>query len=97
MRAPGVKVRDNARWSMRENPTTFRRELGQIPAWDAETGALMTHLEGLLGSLEPAALPDEDHDREAKPTRTHIPKEWPSALPESHVKVAASLHVVQCA
>lgn len=73
---PDAKFRDKVFKSMRENLTTLRRELGQMPAWDVMTAALIRNFEKPLGSLTPATLPDGLADQIADLAETHTTEDW---------------------
>jgi lipoate-protein ligase A len=59
LRVPDEKFRDKVYKSMRENLSTIKRELGQIPSRESLNASLATRFEKVLGPLERAEL---DHE-----------------------------------
>lgn len=76
LRVPDAKFRDKVFKSLRENLTTLRRELGQAPAWETMTTALVRNFEVALGPLAPAPLPDAVRDEVDALAQTHTTEEW---------------------
>jgi lipoate-protein ligase A len=76
LRVPDAKFRDKVFKSLRENLTTLKRELGQVPAWEAMTAALVRNYETVLGSLTPAALPESVRRKVAELAQTHTTEDW---------------------
>jgi lipoate---protein ligase len=73
---PDAKFRDKVFKSLRENLTTLRRELGQVPSWETMIAALAQNFETALGSLSPETLPPEVHQKVAELAETHTTEEW---------------------
>ena len=101
---PDAKFRDKVFKSMRENLTTLCRELGQIPAWDAMTAALIQNFEVVLGGLTPATLPESLGSQVAELTQTHTSDDWllkpgnrlrERASADRKVKIAEGVEVTQ--
>ncbi len=76
LRVPDAKFRDKVFKSLRENLTTLRRELEQVPPWEAMTVTLIRNFEVALGPLTPATLPHGVHDQVAELAQTHTTEEW---------------------
>jgi lipoate-protein ligase A len=76
LRVPDAKFRDKVFKSLRENLTTLRRELGQVPAWETMTAALVRNFEVALGPLSPAPLPEAVRDQMEALAHTHTTEEW---------------------
>ena len=72
LRVPDAKFRDKVFKSMRENLTTLKRELDEIPSWDLVTSILAQNFGKLLDPLIPAELPDVVREKAAElaPDRT---------------------------
>lgn len=56
LKVPDEKFRDKIHKSMKENLTTVKRELGEVPPREEITGILISQFERLLGKLEPVDL-----------------------------------------
>jgi lipoate-protein ligase A len=100
LHVPDAKFRDKVQKSLRENLTTLRRELGQIPRWDAMTASLVSNFEKVLGTLVPAPLPAEVHYCAAELARTHTTEEWlfrpaTRTREDRQVKIASGVHVLR--
>jgi lipoate-protein ligase A len=76
LRVPDAKFRDKVFKSLGENLTTLRRELGQVPNWEAMTDTLVRNFETALGPLEPAQLPQSVHHTASELARTHTTEDW---------------------
>ena len=76
LRVPDAKFRDKVFKSLRENLTTLARELGQVPAWETMTAALVRNFEAVLGPLSPATLPVSVGDKVAELAQTHTTEAW---------------------
>lgn len=76
LRVPDAKFRDKVHKSLRENLTTLKRELGQVPAWETMIAALMRNFEAVLGPLTPATLPATVHKKVAELAQTHTTEDW---------------------
>jgi lipoate-protein ligase A len=76
LRVPDVKFRDKVFKSLRENLTTLRRELDQVPPWETMIAMLVRNFEAVLGPLAPADLPVAVHEKVAELTQTHTTEEW---------------------
>ncbi len=99
LRAPDEKYRDKVFKSMQDNLTTIKREAGRMPEWHEMVLALIHHFEQVLGTLEPAALPQEVRDK-AEQLKSHfLGQEWlykkGKRGPGRDVKIAAGVNVVQ--
>jgi lipoate-protein ligase A len=100
LRVPDAKFRDKVFKSLRENLSTLRRELGQVPDWGTMTAALVRNFEAALGPLTPAPLPEAVRTRVAALARTHTSESWllkpGKRLREGRqVKIAAGAQVTQ--
>jgi lipoate-protein ligase A len=73
---PDAKFRDKVFRSMRENLTTLRRQVGQVPPWETMVNALVRNFEMVLGPLSPAILPGAVHAKVTELARTHTTEEW---------------------
>lgn len=76
LRVPDAKFRDKVFKSLRDNLTTLSRELGQTPAWDTMTAALVRNFEVALGPLTPAPLPKAVREQVDVLARTRTTEEW---------------------
>jgi lipoate-protein ligase A len=76
LRVPDAKFRDKVFKSLRENLTTLRRELDQVPPWETMIGSLVRSFEAVLGPLVPADLPMAVGNELAKLAETHTTEEW---------------------
>jgi lipoate-protein ligase A len=76
LRVPDAKFRDKVFKSMRENLTTLRRELGEVPPWDEMTAALRRNFAIALGTLTPATLPEAVPAQVAELAGTHTTDVW---------------------
>lgn len=76
LRTPDLKFRDKVFKSMRENLTTLRRELDEIPTWELMTHTLVEHFSSLLGGLDPSELPDTVRRQVTNLAETHTTEEW---------------------
>jgi lipoate-protein ligase A len=100
LRVPDAKFRDKVFKSLHENLTTLQRELGQVPAWEVITAALVRNFELVLGPLTPAALPPAVGEKITKLAQTHTTEAWllkpGNRFREGRkVKIATSVEVVQ--
>lgn len=100
LRVPDAKFRDKVFKSLRENLTTLRRELGQVPAWETMTATLVDNFEKALGPLTPATLPQEVGERVAELAQTHTTNDWllrpgKRSRQGREVKIATGVEVVQ--
>jgi lipoate-protein ligase A len=76
LRVPDAKFRDKVHKSLRENLTTLKRELGQVPTWETMIAALVRNFEAVLGPLTPAALPAAIYKKVAELAQTHTTEDW---------------------
>lgn len=76
LRVPDAKFRDKVFKSLRENLTTLRRELDQIPPWETMIDMLARSFEAVLGPLVPADLPAAVGKEVTKLAETHTTEEW---------------------
>jgi lipoate-protein ligase A len=99
LRVPDAKFRDKVFKSLRENLTTLRRELGQVPEWETMVAALQHNFESLLGPLTPATLPEAVRRKVADLVITHTTAEWllkpGRPVAGRRVRIAAGVEVVQ--
>jgi lipoate-protein ligase A len=100
LRVPDAKFRDKVFKSLRENLTTLGRELGQVPAWETMTAALVRNFEAVLGPLSPASLPASVGDKMAELARTHTTEKWllkpgKRSRQGRHVRIAEGVEVAQ--
>lgn len=97
---PDAKFRDKVFKSMRDNLTTIRREVGEIPAWGTMVDALVSNFELVLGPLTPTALPRQVRTRVAELASTHTSEEWLLRPGRRHrygrsVKIAEGVEITQ--
>ncbi len=101
---PDAKFRDKVFKSMRENLTTLCRELGQAPAWNTMTAALIRNFAVALGDLTPAPLPEGLGAQLAELIQTHTSDDWllkpgkrfrERANTDRKVKIAEGVEVTQ--
>jgi lipoate-protein ligase A len=101
---PDAKFRDKVFKSMRENLTTLHRELGEVPAWDEMTAALIQNFEVALGGLTPTELPESLGAQIAELAKTRTAEDWlmgsgkrlrERAGTDRKVKIAEGVEVVQ--
>jgi lipoate-protein ligase A len=100
LRVPDAKFRDKVFKSLRENLTTLRRELGQVPDWENMMSALTRNFEAVLGPLASTPLPGVVHEQVAQLAQTHTTEDWllrpGKRLPEARkVKIATGVEVTQ--
>jgi lipoate-protein ligase A len=100
LRVPEAKFRDKVFKSLRENLTTLRRELGEVPPWAALRAALVRYFEMVLGPLLPAPLPEALQQQAAALAPTYTSEEWllrPRRQTDQgrRVKIAAGVEVAQ--
>jgi lipoate-protein ligase A len=100
LRVPDAKFRDKVFKSLRENLTTLRRELDQVPGWETMMSALVCNFEAVLGPLSPAQLPGVVHEQVARLAQTHTTEDWlfrpgKRFLEGRRVKIAGGVDVTQ--
>jgi len=99
LRVPDEKYRDKVFKSMAENLTTIKRELGYIPTWDEMTEPLICHFEQVLGTLEPAELPQNVYDQMEILKPEFESDEWlfmkRRSKEERKVKIATDVNIIQ--
>ena len=99
LRVPDNKFRDKVYKSLRENLTTLRRELGQVPAWETMISALKRNFASLLGPLTPATLPETVQRQMAELAQAYTSQEWllkPGKRAQGRkVKIAGGVEVVR--
>jgi len=100
LRVPDEKFRDKVFKSLSDNLTTLRRELGQVPPWEAMMAALADNFERALGTLTPATLPAAVLDKVAELKQTHTTEDWllrpgKRFREGRQVKIATGVHVAQ--
>ncbi len=98
LRIPDEKYRDKVFKSMRENLTTIKREIGQVPTWDAMAGPLIRNYESIFGTLEAVELPDEVR-REAEVLKPQfLSQDWlfkrRTAGKQEGIKIATGVNVI---
>lgn len=76
LRVPDDKFRDKVFKSLRENLTTLRRELGEVPAWDDMTSALVRNFEVALGPLTVSELPGDVRAQVVRLAQTQTTEAW---------------------
>ncbi|MGC8838585.1 MAG: lipoate--protein ligase [Anaerolineae bacterium] len=76
LRVPDEKFRDKVHKSLRENLTTLRRELAEVPPREVLVRTLRRNLERVLGPLEDGELPPAVWEEVARLERTHTAPEW---------------------
>lgn len=76
LRVPDEKFRDKVYKSMRENLTTIKRELGEIPARESLTASLTRNFETLLGRLPRAESDEGLRDEVSKLASEFLTEEW---------------------
>ena len=99
LRVPDEKYRDTVFKSMRENLTTLSRETGRTPAWDEMVRPLVSRLEQVLGTLEPAALPPSVYEKADELKPTFLGDDWlhkkGKRIPGREIRIAAGVDVIQ--
>jgi lipoate-protein ligase A len=99
LKVPDEKFRGKVFQSMRENLTTLKRELGQMPTWDEMATPLIQHFEGVLGPLEASDVPQTVRDQAAALQPTFLSEEWlykkSRKRPGRAVKIATGVNVLQ--
>jgi lipoate-protein ligase A len=100
LRVPDVKFRDKVFKSLRENLTTLKRELGQMPAWETMTETLVRNFEVALGPLTRATLPETVGKKTTELAGTHTTQEWllkpgKRFREGRHLRIAAGIEVTQ--
>jgi len=99
LRVPDEKYRDKVFKSMTENLTTIKRELGHIPTWDEMAEPLIRHFEQVLGTLEPAELPQKVYDQMEILKPEFESDAWlfmkRKARDERKVKIATDVNIIQ--
>jgi lipoate-protein ligase A len=76
LRVPDAKFRDKVFKSLRENLTTLKRELGQVPPSNVMLDTLLQNFESVLGPLNSADLPPSVFDKVAELATTFTTEEW---------------------
>ncbi len=99
LRVPDEKYRDKVFKSMTENLTTIKRELGHIPTWDEMAEPLIRHFEQVLGTLEPAELPQKVYDQIEILKPEFESDEWlfmkRKARDERKIKIVSDINIIQ--
>jgi lipoate-protein ligase A len=99
LKVPDEKYRDKVYKSLRENLSTIRRELGELPPLEEISAALIANYEAVLGPLERAELPPVVYDKVAELKQTHTTDEWlykrGKRREEWRVKIATGVAVSQ--
>jgi lipoate-protein ligase A len=98
LRVPDEKFRGKVYESMRENLTTLKRELGQMPTWDEMAEPLLMRFATVLGPLEAADVPQTVYEKAAEIQPTYLTEEWlfgkSRERPGRSVKIATGLNVL---
>jgi len=99
LKVPDEKFRGKVFQSMRENLTTLKRELGQMPTWDEMANPLLRRFEAVLGPLEDAEVPQAVRDQAAALEPTFLSEDWlykkSRQRPGRAVKIATGVNVLQ--
>jgi lipoate-protein ligase A len=99
LQVPDEKYRDKVFKSMQDNLTTLKRETGRMPKWQEMVPPLIGRFEQVLGTLEPAALPQRVRDKAEQLKPPFLAEEWlykkGKRGPGRDVKIAAGVNVVQ--
>ena len=99
LRVPDEKYRDKVFKSMTENLTTIKREIGRVPSWDEMAAPLILHFEQVLGTLEPAELPQQVYDQMEILKPEFESDAWlfmkRKAGNERKVKIATDVNIIQ--
>ena len=99
LKVPDEKFRGKVFQSMRENLTTLKRELGQMPTWDEMAAPLIQRFEAVLGPLQAAQIPQSVREQAAVLKPTFLSEEWlykkSRKRPGRAVKIATGVNVVQ--
>lgn len=76
LRVPDEKFRDKVYKSMRENLTTVKRELAEVPPRQSLTARLARDFEGLLGPLSPAEVDEDLRNEVSRLEAEFLSEEW---------------------
>ncbi len=76
LRVPDEKFRDKVYKSMRENLTTIKRELGEVPSRNLLTASLARNFEKILGSLPRADVDEELRNELDRLVPRFLKEEW---------------------
>lgn len=76
LRVPDEKFRDKVYKSMRENLTTIKRELGEVPSRELLTTSLARNFEKILGPLPRADLDEELQNEVTRLVPEFLKEEW---------------------
>ncbi len=76
LRVPDEKFRDKVYKSMRENLTTIKRELAEVPPRRSLTVSLACQFEKLLGPLSPAKVDQELRNEVSRLEQEFLGEEW---------------------
>jgi len=76
LRVPDEKFRDKVYRSMRENLTTIKRELGQVPSRELLTAMLARNFERILGPLPRAEMDEELQNEVTRLAPEFFKEEW---------------------
>jgi len=99
LRVPDEKFRDKVFKTMRDNLTTLRREVGQMPPWDEMAGALIRRFEEALGPLTTGVLPQSVYQEAESLKPQFLCEAWlykkGRRTSARDVKVADGVNVVQ--
>jgi len=99
LRVPDEKYRDKVFKSMKENLTTIKRELGEIPAWDDMVDPLLKNYQTVLGELEESALAVEVSEKMKDLKPLFLSEDWlfkkRRRANERTVKIASDVNIVE--
>ncbi len=76
LKVPDEKFRDKVYKSMRENLTTIKRELGEVPSWELLTASLARNFEKILGPLPRAGMDEELQNEVTRLASGFLKEEW---------------------
>lgn len=99
LHVPDAKFRDKIYKSLRDNLTTLRRELGQVPERPLLEEMLLRRFAEVLGPLQPQVLPQAVHDEVQRMLPERTSESWllrrGKRTAERRVKIAAGVEVIQ--
>jgi len=76
LRVPDEKFRDKVYKSMRENLTTIKRELGEVPSRESLTASLARNFEEVLGPLPRADIDEDLQNEVSRLAPEFLKEEW---------------------
>lgn len=97
LRVPDEKFRDKVYKSMRENLTTIKRELGEVPSRELLTASLARNFEKTLGPLPSAGVDEGLQNEVARLAPEFLKEEWlykiGRRMEGRKVKIAAGVNI----